>query len=173
MTNSELTSEKTTVCTESGAVSGPGGKLSSRLRRFTGLGLTDQVLLLRALLTVSGIRVGLSLLPFRFVQRFAERNPKKSNPMDLPDRYVWAIRAVCRYVPGATCLTQALAAQVLLAQSGHKSHIEIGVRKDEQQRLLAHAWVVYGDQIVIGGAEANDYLPFEALKTRTEGIYKS
>ena len=37
---------------------------------------------------------------------------------------------VSRYLPGATCLTQALAAQALLTQSGFPSQVEIGVAKE-------------------------------------------
>jgi hypothetical protein len=84
----------------------------------------------------------------------------------------WAVRAVSRYVPGATCLTRALAAQALLTNAGHQPRIEIGVRKDGQDRFLAHAWVVCGEQIVIGGAEADGYIPFEAWKTKPATVEK-
>ena len=79
---------------------------------------------------------------------------------------MWAVRAVSRYVPGATCLTQALAAQALLTQSGRDSRIEFAVKKDEQRRFLAHAWVVCGEQIVIGRAEAEGYQPLRGRLTR-------
>jgi hypothetical protein len=68
-------------------------------------------------------------------------------------------------VPGATCLTQALAAQVLLAQSGYHSRIEIGVTKDDERHFRAHAWVVCGNEIVIGGAEVDRYVPLAAWET--------
>jgi hypothetical protein len=144
----------------------------SRLKRLVGLGLAEQVLLLRALFLVSAIRLGLRLFPFRLLQQFAQRRSRKSNMMYSSKQYVWAVRAVSRYVPGATCLTQALAAQTLLARSGHASHIEIGVRKDEQRRFLAHAWVVSGDQIVIGGAEADGYIPLEAWGKKSASLDK-
>ncbi len=144
----------------------------SRIKRFVGLGLAEQVLLLRALFLVSAIRLGLFLFPFRILQRFAQRRSPNSNTRYSPGQYVWAVRAVSRYVPGATCLTQALAAQTLLARSGHASHIEIGVRKDEQRRFLAHAWVVSGDQIVIGGAAADGYVPLEARGEKSASVDK-
>jgi len=62
-----------------------------------------------------------------------------------------------------------LAAQVLLAQSGHESRIEIGVGKDEQSRFRAHAWVVYGDEIVIGAAGVDEYVPLAAWNATTGG----
>ena len=48
------------------------------------------------------------------------------------EQMVWAVTVVSRYLPGATCLTQALAAQALLTQSGFPSQVEIGVAKDRR-----------------------------------------
>ena len=72
---------------------------------------------------------------------------------------VWAVKTVSRYLPGATCLTQAVAAQALLSQSGFPSQVEIGVAKDkgDLRRLQAHAWVVCQGQVVLGGQQPNDY----------------
>jgi hypothetical protein len=145
----------------------------SRLRRFAYLGLAEKVLLLRALFWVSAVRLGLCLLPFPILQRITRRESRKSNGIHSAVQYAWAVRAVSRYVPGATCLTQALAAQALLTQSGHDSQIEIGVMKDEQRRFRAHAWVLCGEQIVIGGAEVDDYVPLAAWKTRAVRIEKT
>jgi hypothetical protein len=142
----------------------------SRIKRFARLSLAEQVLLLRALFLVSAIRLGLFLFPFRVLQRFTQRRSRKSNTMYSSGQYVWAVRAVSRCVPGATCLTQALAAQRFLTRSGHASHIEIGVRKDEQSGFLAHAWVVSGDQIVIGGAAADGYVPLEAWEKKSASL---
>jgi Transglutaminase-like superfamily len=166
------TREKTEPCAESCNVLELGARPVSRLKRFARMSLAEQVLLLRALFLVSAIRLGLFLFPFRLLQRFAQRRGRKSNTMYSSGEYVWAVRAVSRYVPGATCLTQALAAQRFLTRSGHASHIEIGVKKDEQRRFLAHAWVVSGDQIVIGGAEADGYVPLEAWGKNSASLDK-
>jgi hypothetical protein len=132
------------------------------LKGFAALGSRDRALLLRALFWVAVVRAGLFLLPFRTVKRLAARARRRAAPIYSVGRCAWAVRASSRYVPGATCLTQALAAQVLLAESGYDSRIEIGVRKDEHRRFRAHAWVVCGEEIVIGGAEAYRYVPLAA-----------
>ncbi len=54
---------------------------------------------------------------------------------------------------------------MLLAESGHDSRVQIGVTKDEHRRFRAHAWVVCGEEIVIGGAEAYRYIPLAAWDT--------
>jgi hypothetical protein len=139
-----------------------------RLKQFASLDRHDRVLLLRSLLLVVAIRAGLCLLPFRMVHRLTASVGKRAVPILPLGRYVWAVRAVCRRVPGATCLTQALAGQVLLTQAGYNSRIEIGVTRDDQRRFRAHAWVVCGDQIVIGGGEADRYVPLAAWETTIE-----
>ena len=136
-----------------------------RLKRFATLASQDRILFLRALLLVSAIRAGLCLLPFRVVQRLTARACRDAAAIQPAGLYVWAVRAASRCVPGASCLTQALAAQVLLARSGYDSRIEIGVTKDEQRRFRAHAWVVCGNEIVIGGAEVDRYVPLAAWET--------
>jgi Transglutaminase-like superfamily len=134
----------------------------ARLKRFAALGSRDRSLFLRALFLVAVVRTGLFLLPFRTVKRLTARAGRRAAPIHSVGGCSWAVRAASRYVPGATCLTQALAAQVLLAESGFDSRIEIGVTKDEHRRFRAHAWVVCGEEIVIGGAEAYRYVPLAA-----------
>ncbi len=60
--------------------------------------------------------------------------------------------AVARLVPGASCLTQALALQWLLARAGHGCELLVGVRRDDTGRFAAHAWVACNDRIVLGAA---------------------
>jgi len=64
-----------------------------------------------------------------------------------------AITKASKLVPGASCLTQALAADVLLKQNGYNSEIRIGVKSEKTSALSAHAWVVCDGQIVLGGTE--------------------
>jgi Transglutaminase-like superfamily len=134
----------------------------ARFKSFAALSAQDRGLLLHALFVVAVVRTGLFLLPFRTVKRLTARTGRRAAPLRSVARCAWAVRASSRYVPGATCLTQALAAQALLAESGYDSRIEIGVRKDEHRRFRAHAWVVCGQEIVIGGAEAYRYVPLAA-----------
>ena len=144
-----------------------------RLKRFAGLRSQERRILLRALFLVGAIRAGLCLLPFRAVQRLTAKADRGAATIHSAGRCVWAVRAASRCVPGASCLTQALAAQVLLAQSGYDSRIEIGVAKDEQRRFRAHAWVVCGDEIMIGGAEVDRYVPLAAWDTTIGRTHES
>lgn len=134
----------------------------TKLKRFAELTKTEQMLLLRTLLVVGLVRAGLWVLPFRAMQRFAFK-PRKNRAAPYPvEKIVWAVRAVSRRVPGATCLTQALAAQVLLSRSGYNPRVEIGVAKNERNQFRAHAWLVLGDQVLIGGSGVESYTPLVA-----------
>jgi Transglutaminase-like superfamily len=144
-----------------------------RVKRFVALSSAERRLLLRAFFLVAAIRAGLCLLPFRTVQRLTAGAPRGVAGLHAAARCVWAVRATSRFVPGATCLTQALAAQALLAESGHESRIEIGVGKDSQSRFRAHAWVVHGEEIVIGRAGADEYVPLVAWNATTGGNHQS
>jgi Transglutaminase-like superfamily len=125
--------------------------------RFIALPLKDQILLIRALFLVAAIRIALYLVPFRLLLRWTRRLPRHGRPTSSADSLARAVGAVARFVPRASCLTQALAAQMLLSRAGHDSRLEIGVRKDPRERFEAHAWVVCGDRVVIGGDEAKGF----------------
>ena len=64
----------------------------------------------------------------------------------------WMSAAAARLVPYASCLTQALSGQYLLARQGNASKIRIGIERDTGTQLKAHAWLMSGDQIVLGGS---------------------
>jgi hypothetical protein len=126
-----------------------------RMRRLAALTGSERSLLLRALFIVGVARGALWILPVGAARRLvaaAARTPKDISV----ERFVWAVKGVSRRVPRATCLTQALAVQALLARAGHKSRVEIGVAKNSGL-FEAHAWVVYGDRVVIGGPDVARY----------------
>ena len=73
----------------------------------------------------------------------------------------WSVRAAARLVPGASCLTQALCAQQLLARRGRSSTVRIGVRQGEAgggtgTDLRAHAWLLADGHVLLGGAHDLD-----------------
>jgi hypothetical protein len=81
------------------------------------------------------------------------------------EKVVWAVTASSRYVPAATCLTQAFATQVLLSRRGLAARLRIGVVKGKDGRLQAHAWVESNGVVVIGGSgpDVERYKPLLAL----------
>jgi hypothetical protein len=75
------------------------------------------------------------------------------------DTIVWAIEAVGRRLGRlSTCLTRALAGELLLDANGAPVTLTIGVRRTEAGALEAHAWLARDDRVLLGGA-ADGYVP--------------
>jgi hypothetical protein len=127
-----------------------------RLRRFLELPRADRRLLLTSAVLVPATRVGLWVLPFTTVRgllgRLAPEPPPSSSGGHPVQRIRRAISLVSRYVPGASCLTRALSAQALLRRDGHPASLHIGVAREDDGQLVAHAWVESNGRVVIGGS---------------------
>src|SRR5262245_46482128 len=125
-----------------------------RLLKFLRSPARDQLLLTKTLLLLGFIRLALSLLPFRLLdwllRGLSRTIYKKAGVEKEVDRIAWAVSSVSRCIPHATCLTQALTAQVLLVRSGCASQLQIGVTKSTDGRLEAHAWVEFNNQVLVG-----------------------
>jgi Transglutaminase-like superfamily len=128
------------------------------LTRFAARSRADQALLLQSAFMVLAVRLALWVFPMVWVQRFASRAAGKSHTGCPVEKILWAVAAVSRHIPAATCLTQALAAQALLVRAGHVSRVMIGVAKDERLGFQAHAWLVLKDKVVLGGPEVSSYV---------------
>lgn len=146
------------------------GRQPGRLRRFLRLPPGERALLLKAVAVVGGVRLGLSLLPASRVLRRAEKlgrvreSGRRAGGDGLtPDRIAWGVRTASRLVPGASCLTRALAARVLLGRYGHASRVVIGVAR-EGGEFGAHAWTEVEGRAVIGEREKERYRPLPDLE---------
>jgi hypothetical protein len=126
-----------------------------QLKRFTQITNAERRTLFRVFFVVSVARAALCVVSTETARRVVAKAATGSE--GTVEHVVWAVRIVSRYVPGATCLTQALAAQALLTRSGFPSQVEIGVAKDALRRLHSHAWVVCQGQVVLGGQRPDHY----------------
>jgi hypothetical protein len=143
-----------------------------RLSRFLHLSRAERTLLLQATILMAAIRLGLSTLRFARLRtllarlaatglRRADRAPLRSS---AAVRSVWAVETVGHHFPLiGTCLTQALAAHVLLARRGHESNLRIGVTRDGNGKFVAHAWLEKEGAILIGGTWSKSYTPMPVL----------
>ena len=125
------------------------------LSKFIQLPSADRRLLVGSVLLMAAVRLGLWLLPFQLLRRLLaklEQTNLRMQPRSpaTVDRIVWSVKTASRYVPAATCLTQALTAKTLLTKSGHPSDLRIGVAKVDGDQLEAHAWVESQGKILIG-----------------------
>ena len=135
-----------------------------RLRRFLFLPPAERGLLVRVAILLWAIRLGLWLLPFQSLRRLLARVGsvplRWRNAGQLsPDRIAWMVAIASRCVPQATCLTQALGAQLLLEREGYPARLHIGVAKGERGQLQAHAWLEHDGQVIVGHQQIQRYTP--------------
>ncbi|UVK43326.1 lasso peptide biosynthesis B2 protein [Mesorhizobium sp. AR07] len=114
---------------------------------------SEIIFLGRCLLVVSAVRLGLTLLSYNRVRSFVTRlDAHQCASMGELRRVAWGVAAASRFVPYATCLTQALSGQYILARQGNASTVRIGIERGTGGQLKAHAWLVSDNHIVLGGS---------------------
>jgi hypothetical protein len=130
-----------------------------RLHKFCRLPSQYRHLLVKSVLLLGVVRFGLWLLPFQTLRRLLAHTTRTHTALHggehaAVQQVVWAVTVASQYVPAATCLTQALATQVLLNRRGHPASLRIGVARGEVGEFQAHAWVECQGQVVIGAVQA-------------------
>jgi hypothetical protein len=125
---------------------------------------TERRLLAQALIVVPLVRVALWLLPFRMVRRWVARRTQlqPASPVTAA-QVIRAVLSVAARVPRATCLTQALAASLLLPRYGHDATLRVGVAKDDDGRLRAHAWLEIDGAAILGEPKPGAFHAFPPL----------
>lgn len=126
--------------------------------RFARLSAAERSLLPRLVLLVAVTRLALWLVPFARVRGLFRQRALAAvfdpNLARLPiERLAWAVQVASRHVPAASCLTQSLVLQFLLARCGHASSVQIGIAKDGGRDFRAHAWVDCAGQVLLNRPE--------------------
>jgi len=128
--------------------------------------------LVRAVPVVLLVRAGLSTLKFKdLVDRLRSLSaqfPVGETSEQEIKRIAWAVNAIgARLLGSRPCLTQALALQFLLWRRRVDTELRIGVDKDDDGQLLAHAWVVRDGKVLIGGHLSEmKYRPLPGLQDK-------
>ena len=141
------------------------------LRTLVSLSASEIRAFITATLLVGSIRVFLWLLPSRFILRGVRRLailPERSVARrPSAAQIVWSIEAASRRIPRASCLTQAIATQILFRRHGYGSRLCLGVAPDAGS-FRAHAWIERNGKIVIGGEESRALTPLTLVASTRE-----
>jgi len=138
------------------------------LLKFFHLPFAEKKLFFHALYLLVVYRIRLQMSPiqdlFLRVQSHSQTTlPTISGPVS-PVRIARLIRIASHFILRSTCLSEALAGQVLFASYGYKTNLHIGVAKDaENSSFEAHAWLSFEGKILIGGIP--DLLRFKELSS--------
>lgn len=133
-----------------------------RVGRFLMRRREDRCLMIHAWCLSALVRAGLWLLPLKTLQHVLtwRLSTFQTNPVAGPIdsiRITAAVQTAAGYIPNATCLVQALVAARLLKRSGYPVTLQIGVNKDANKQLRAHAWLETHGTIVLGRFDDNSY----------------
>lgn len=127
------------------------------LKKFIEISNQDKKLLIKTWLLIWTVKVLLWILPFQKTQKIIDglaSRPPDNYKSDLSlERLIWAVQVTSSYVPGSNCLTNAITGHILLSRENYPNQLRIGVAKDDQGHLEAHAWLESGNRTVIGGSE--------------------
>jgi hypothetical protein len=124
---------------------------AERIRRFGRLIRRHHWLLLTSWALLIYIRLTLSVSGYRKVLAQIERLSPRAEPGIPLLVLTWAVAKTARCVPGASCLTQALALRYLARREGQACIMRIGVKHEPGRAFEAHAWVIADGEIVLGG----------------------
>lgn len=98
-------------------------------------------------------------IPMRYLEKYFGENGKESHEQGTKRDYYWAYRVsrevnrIADKTPwDSKCLVRALAAQHILQRRGVSTTLYLGVGKDENKKMIAHAWLRCGSFYVTGGA---------------------
>lgn len=125
-------------------------------RTWLRLSGSERGLLLTGSVLVLSVRVALWVLPSRWIIRFVTKlasppvplsaNAKRGNEQQI----LWAVDAASRRIPDASCLTQAIAALLLMRRHGYTARFCVGVARAPGGALDAHAWLERDGRVLIG-----------------------
>lgn len=132
------------------------------LKKFAGLPFATKLLLVESLMRLTVVSAAVHLMPRSVGRRHwtGALGPKtrlgpKRRAHDRAN-LAWAVLAASRFVPGATCLVQAIVGQRLFLRAGYAAEVKIGVTRDEDGAVAAHAWLVSEGEVFIG-RDAREY----------------
>ena len=83
----------------------------------------------------------------------------KPNKSVSADGIAYLVTVVSRWVPSATCLTQALVGEWMLKEAGFNTSLHIGIKKGEDKEFEAHAWIELNGEKLLGGTVAEGFKP--------------
>lgn len=143
------------------------GKLKHRFHVFFHLSIRMKILICVSFLLMGIIRLLVLVVPFnRLTSLMGKEMLESPNTMDenageKAKKVGWAIDTMSHHTPWESkCLVTALTAQLILKILHIPSTLYLGVSKDDTKKMIAHAWLRSGENIITG---ANDKDQFQCV----------
>lgn len=132
----------------------------------------NRYLIIVSFLWLARIRWGLWRSSFQDLQQQLSRS--SAQPVFYPfhslpslNQLIWSVKTSSRLMPGnVKCLAKALCAQAIAHQFNYNLNLHIGVAKEKDNSLEAHAWLTYQNQVVLGSlSDLNRFSPLLSLSS--------
>ena len=120
-------------------------------------------LVVEAIVALGIARMGIAVLPFRWLPRFFTREPNRPGRSGEARQAVvtavrGAIQAAARRLPGQTmCFPRAVAAQSMLRRRGIVTTLYYGAATSEEEGLTTHVWLQDREAGIVGHELAPHY----------------
>ncbi len=136
----------------------------SKLARFRRFSWTNRWLTLEALFWLGLSRLAVLTLPFRWITPYMGQ-ARTVSPVDDVSVDVAQVRQIARAIRrtsphtpwDSNCLAQALTAKRMLHRRRINCTLYLGLKKDDDNQLAAHAWLRSGSFILTGGSGLERY----------------
>jgi len=136
------------------------------IKGFLKISNCKKLLLIKSIVLTLLIRICLYILPFSKIYpisiKLSKIHVNRKNPKKVRD-IIWSIKISASYIPRASCLVQAISAQILMKHYNHDSILKIGVSKSDS--FEAHAWLEMDKKIILGESEKN-FVPIINLEIK-------
>lgn len=118
-----------------------------------------------ALAALAFFSAALRIAPYRRLARWLPRAGTRPAEGWRTRRLHRHVTRAARWTPGASCLPQAMTGYLLLAGRGREALIRIGVKHPPGEAFRAHATLVSGGRVLLGGeGDADTFHPLTDLQ---------
>ncbi len=121
-------------------------------------------MLLETIILLGFFRLVLLIMPFRCIAPYLGQHMQESPTESCEDelavikRISWAVQVASRRAFWESkCLVRAITAKLMLRRRRISSTLYLGVARDGNQSMVAHAWLRSGETVVTGAQARVDY----------------
>lgn len=140
--------------------------LARATRQLVALPRDQRGVLVQAALLMPAVRLVQGSLPFKRWRPLLTRAAPSASPALTPQLIAQAVDRARRGVPGIyKCLPVAYTGHLLLHHYGHPSTVQVGVARDAEGKVEAHAWVECEGRVLLGELpDLSRFVPFPPLR---------
>lgn len=134
-------------------------------QKIANLRLSDYLQMTEAVFFLITANMLIFLVPFRWWHGWIGIKNKASRDQTLTQKDIQSLNRIRHNVRrgnkllfrSSKCFALSLTLKKMLQIRGYPSTLYLGVKKNKDKNLLAHAWVKYGNWVLYGGREADKH----------------